>query len=136
MSKPFISTAEYQQLLREVEDEIARARAAVLPRIAEHQGLQAEFLDRAFLQVRGLFTFPSVMPDTPENRSELESRELTFGYDVISGLHVAQLAYQDLPWIAPRDLHALAQGRTVDWHARIPWDRLAECSCTTPPRCT
>jgi hypothetical protein len=134
VSKPFISADEYQQLLREVDAEIARDRAAILPRIAEHQDLPPEFLDRAFLQVRGLFTFPSVMPDTPENRSELESRQLTFGYDVISGLHVARLAHQDLPWIAPRDLHTLAQGEAVDWHPRVPWERLTECSCTTPPQ--
>ncbi len=135
MSKPFMTKAAYQQLLREVDEEIARDRAAILPRIAEHQGLQPEFLDQAFLQVRGLFTFPSVMPDTPENRSELESRA-TFGpaYDVISGLCVARLAYQDLPWIAPRDLHTLAQGEAVDWHPRVPWDRLTQCSCTTPPQ--
>ncbi|MFD0440603.1 hypothetical protein [Streptomyces chartreusis] len=132
MPKPLMSTDEYRQLLREVEEEIARDRAAILPKIAEHQGLQPEFLDRTFLQVRGLFTFPAVMPDTPENRRTLESRELTFGYDVIGGLSVALLAFQDLPWITPQDLHALAEGDTVNWHARVPWDRLTRCLCMTP----
>jgi hypothetical protein len=127
-----MSTVEYRQLLREVDEEIARDRAAILPKITEHQGLQPEFLDRTFLQVRGLFTFTAVMPDTPENRRALESRQLTFGYDVLGGLCVALLAFQDLPWITPQDLHALAEGDAVNWHARVPWDRLTRCLCMSP----
>jgi hypothetical protein len=129
MAKPLMSSEEYEQLLREVDEEIARDRAFVLPKIAEHDGLAPEFLDRAFLQVRSLFGFTAVMPDTPENRSALASRELTFSYDVIGGLSVALLAFQDLPWITPQDLHALADGETVNWHPRVPWEHLTHCRC-------
>ncbi|GAA2383501.1 hypothetical protein GCM10010378_25230 [Streptomyces viridochromogenes] len=53
-------------------------------------------------------------------------------YDVISGLSVALLAFQDLPWITPQNLHALAEGNTVTWHAGVPWGRLTHCLCITP----
>ncbi|MFF5019443.1 hypothetical protein [Streptomyces sp. NPDC001165] len=124
-----MSPDEYQALLRGVDAEIARDRTAMLPKLAEHQSLNQDFLDRGFLEVRHLFGPTAYMPDTPENRRTVDERELTFGHDAIGGLRVALLAYQDAPWIAPEDLHTLADGKTVHWHPRVPWDRLTRCPC-------
>ncbi|MYX26824.1 hypothetical protein GTY75_09105 [Streptomyces sp. SID8381] len=124
-----MSPDEYQQIRRDAEAEIARDRATVLPKLAAHKGLPPDFPDRAFLEVLGVFAPRAYLPDTPENRRALAERKPTFGYDTISGLSVALRAYQDHPWIAPEDLHALADGNTVGWHSRVPWNRLAHCRC-------
>ncbi|MET8110707.1 hypothetical protein ABZU94_39375 [Streptomyces mirabilis] len=133
MPDPIMSTEEFAVLLQEVNADIARARALILPRLGEHVGLD-DFTHREFLEVRGTFTSSAFLPNTHENRASLERRAVPFGHDVISGLDVALLAFQDLPWIAPRDLHALAGGASVPWHARLPWDRLTECPCMASRR--
>ncbi|WNZ14901.1 hypothetical protein [Streptomyces sp. 11x1] len=126
-----MSPEQHRKILRDIDAEIARDRAAMLAKLAEHQGLNEGFLNGTFLEIRGLFAPTAYMPDTPENRHTLNERVITFGYDVIGGLRVALLAYQDLSWIAPVDLHALADGRTVDWHPRVPWERLTRCPCAS-----
>ncbi|MDQ0765637.1 hypothetical protein [Streptomyces canus] len=133
MSDRIMSADEFAILLQEVNADIERARDLIQPRLSEHVGLD-DFTDREFLEVRGTFTSSTFMPNTQENRLSLERRALPFGYDVIGGLDVALLAFQDLPWIAPRDLHALAEGASVAWHARLPWDRLTECPCMASRR--
>ncbi|MEV5998914.1 hypothetical protein AB0M25_06415 [Streptomyces griseomycini] len=133
MPNPIMPAEEFAVLLQEVNADIARAREMILPRLNEHVGLD-DFTHRQFLEVRGIFTSSAFMPNTSENRASLQRRSLPFGYDVISGLDVALLAFQDLPWIAPRDLHALAEGASVTWHSRLPWDRLTECPCMASRR--
>ncbi|MFI5867150.1 hypothetical protein [Streptomyces sp. NPDC051546] len=131
MAQPFITPEAYAELLREVEAEIARDMASVLPKLTEHQGLDADFLHRAFLKGRGTFSFPAFAPDTPDNRRALAQR-CSFGYDVVGGLSVTLLAFQDSPWITPADLHLLAEGHTVDQHPRVPCNQLTHCPCLAP----
>ncbi|MFF9901314.1 hypothetical protein [Streptomyces longispororuber] len=126
MSSPFMSPEEHR---RQDEADIARDTAAVLPKLTAHRGLHADFLDRAFLEVRGLFESTDFMPDTPENRRALDARELSFGYDVISGLHVARLALLGWSWLTPPHLHALNDGQSVNHQPHLPRDRSKDCPC-------